>query len=102
MFSFTWRKSALPAIVGGMLIPSAAYACPLCFGSSTPRVLHAYYLSAVLLVGLAWALVAGICLYAFRMYGRDLGSTDETTTQNEAPRFRKILLLSPHRQDDSQ
>jgi hypothetical protein len=89
MFSFTWRKAALSAIVGGMLIPSAAYACPLCFGSSPPRVLHAYYLSA------------GICLYAFRMYGRDTESSDETTIQSEV-RSQKVLLFSPHRQDDSQ
>ncbi|MGD0074132.1 MAG: hypothetical protein ABSD31_07280 [Candidatus Binataceae bacterium] len=84
-----------------MLIPSAAYACPLCFGSSPPRVLHAYYLSAVILVGLAWTLIAGICLYAFRMYGRDTESSDETTIQSEV-RSQKVLLFSPHRQDDSQ
>jgi len=55
-------------ILGGLLVPSAAYCCPLCFGSSAPKVLHAYYLSAVMLITLAWTLGLGVCLYGFWMY----------------------------------
>lgn len=91
---FTWRNFTLSVIVGGLLVPSAAYACPLCFGSSSPRVLHAYYLSAVMLIGLAWTLGLGVCLYGFWMYRQKIELTDRISTPNRFRRFKKVLWFS--------
>src|ERR1019366_6762860 len=58
------RKLASSALAG-IFLPLAAFCCPLCFGSSSPRVLHAYYLSAIIMIGLAWLMGIGICAFAF-------------------------------------
>jgi hypothetical protein len=58
------RKLASSALAG-IFLPLAAFCCPLCFGSSSPRVLHAYYLNAVIMIGLAWLMGIGICAFAF-------------------------------------
>ncbi len=44
-----------------------AYACPLCFASSGPNVLHAYLVSAFFMIVLAWTMIGIVALYAFHL-----------------------------------
>ena len=97
MHWFTWRNFTFSVILGGLLVPSRAYSCPLCFGSSSPRVLHAYYLSAVLLIGLAWTLGLGVCLYGFWMYRQKEEVRNPIATQTRVHRFKRVLWLAKHR-----
>jgi hypothetical protein len=55
-----------------------AYACPLCFASSGPGVLRAYLVSAFFMIALAWAVIAGIWLYAARVYQEGTEAGDAT------------------------
>ncbi len=78
---------SVSASAAGLLWAPAAYACPLCFGSSAPGVLRAYLVSAFFMIGLAWAVIAGIWLYAARMYSEepqagDAGAYVEATRAN--------------------
>ena len=66
----TRRASAVLRIVLGslaVLLPGAAMACPMCYGSSSPRVLLFYYLTAALLTVLPFGIVGGIILVTSRM-----------------------------------
>lgn len=81
-----WFTSvSVSASVAGLLWAPAAYACPLCFGSSGPGVLRAYLVSAFFMIGLAWALIAGICLYAARMYSEEAQAEDTGAYVEAAP-----------------
>ena len=72
-----WFTSvSVSASVAGLVWAPAAYACPLCFGSSAPGVLRAYLVSVFFMIGLAWAVVAGIWLYAARMYSEKAQARD--------------------------
>ena len=53
-----------------------AYACPLCFASSAPGVLHAYLVSAFFMIALAWGVIGAIWLYAARLYQEGAESRD--------------------------
>jgi len=61
-----------------------AYACPLCFASSGPGVLRAYLVSAFFMIGLAWAVIGGIWLYAARMYS-EAAEPGDATMRVETP-----------------
>jgi hypothetical protein len=65
---FTSVKFAALVISAILVCAPAAYACPLCFGSSAPGVLRAYLVSAFFMIALAWGVIGGITLYAFHMY----------------------------------
>ncbi len=58
------------------VLPAAAGACPLCYGSSAPQVLNAYYLSTAVLSLLPFAIVGAIGLLALRMLRRAQAATD--------------------------
>jgi hypothetical protein len=69
-------KSAAVAISAVFVCAPAAYACPLCFGSSAPGVLHAYLVSAFFMIALAWGVIGAITLYAFHVYSEKLEEGD--------------------------
>ncbi len=60
------------ALVGVTLAacPAAAGACPLCYGSSAPQVLSAYYLSTAVLSLLPFTIIGVIGYVAVRMARR--------------------------------
>ena len=72
-------KLAAVAILAVMVRAPAAYACPLCFASSGPGVLHAYLVSVFFMIALAWGLIGAITLYAFRVYSEKLEQGDRST-----------------------
>lgn len=83
-------KSAALAISAVLVCTPAAYACPLCFGSSGPGVLHAYLVSAFFMIALAWGIIGAITLYAFHAYSEKSELTDtslylETAGSIESP-----------------
>jgi hypothetical protein len=88
MHWFTSVKLAAVAILAVMVCAPAAYACPLCFASSAPGVLHAYLVSAFFMIALAWGLIGAITLYAFRVYSEKLDQAD-TSTRLQATRSTK-------------
>ena len=65
---FTSVSVGVSATAASLFWAPMAYACPLCFASSGPGVLRAYLVSAFFMIGLAWAVIGGIWLYAARMY----------------------------------
>ena len=81
-------KSAVFAISAVLVCAPAAYACPLCFGSSGPGVLRAYLVSAFFMIALAWGVIGAITLYAFRAYS-EKSEQVATNTQLEAARLIK-------------
>ncbi len=85
---FTSIKSTALAISAVLVLAPAAYACPLCFASSAPGVLHAYLVSAFFMIALAWGAIGGITLYAFRVYSEKLEQGD-TSTHLQAKRSNK-------------
>lgn len=76
-------KLAALAILAVLVCAPAAYACPLCFRSSAPGVLHAYLVSAFFMIALAWGVIGSITLYAFRVYS-EKPEPEDTSTQLEA------------------
>ncbi len=69
----TVARDELAAATLGLMVaalPGAAHACPLCYGSSAPQVLNAYYLSTAVLSLLPFAIVGAIGLLAVRMLRR--------------------------------
>ena len=75
-----WFTSvSVSAGVVGFVWAPPAYACPLCFASSAPGVLRAYLVSAFFMIGLAWAVIGGIWLYAARTYSEAAEPVDATT-----------------------
>ena len=80
-----WFTSvSVAASVAVLFWAPAAYACPLCFGSSAPGVLRAYLVSAFFMIGLAWAVIGGIWLYAARMYPEKAEAGDTGAYSPEA------------------
>ena len=85
---FILVKFAAFAILAVLICAPAAYACPLCFASSSPGVLRAYLVSAFFMIALAWGVVGAITLYAFRVYSEKLEQGD-TSTHLQATRSNK-------------
>ena len=81
-------KFAAFVISAVLVCAPAAYACPLCFASSAPGVLHAYLVSAFFMIALAWGVIGTITLYAFRVYSEKAEQGD-TSTYLEAARATK-------------
>jgi hypothetical protein len=81
-------KFAAFVILAVLVCAPAAYACPLCFASSAPGLLHAYLVSAFFMIALAWGVIGGITLYAFRVYSEKLEPGD-TSTHLQAARSNK-------------
>jgi hypothetical protein len=86
---FILVKFAAIAILAFLICAPAAYACPLCFASSSPGVLRAYLVSAFFMIALAWGVVGAITLYAFRVYSEKLEQGD-TSTHLQRVRSSKI------------
>jgi len=86
---FILVKFAAFAILAVLICAPAAYACPLCFASSSPGVLRAYLVSAFFMIALAWGVVGAITLYAFRVYSEKLEQGD-TSTHLQRVRSSKI------------
>ncbi len=85
---FILVKFAAFVILAVLVCAPASYACPLCFASSAPGVLHAYLVSAFFMIALAWGVIGGITLYAFRVYSEKLERGD-TSTHLQAARSNK-------------
>jgi predicted cobalt transporter CbtA len=85
---FTSVKFAAFVISAVLVCAPAAYACPLCFASSSPGVLHAYLVSAFFMIALAWGVIGAITLYAFRVYS-EKSEQGDTSTYLEATRSNK-------------
>ncbi len=67
------RNAGIGAAIVGVTLaafPAAAGACPLCYGSSAPQVLNAYYLSTAVLSLLPFAIIGVIGYLAVRMARR--------------------------------
>ncbi|MFI5396142.1 MAG: hypothetical protein ACHQ9S_11475 [Candidatus Binatia bacterium] len=64
------RSAALLSGVILVLAPAAARACPMCYESSRPGVLSAYYLSTALLTLLPFAIFGAVAFVAFRIAHR--------------------------------
>jgi len=67
-----------------------AYACPLCFASAGPGVVHAYLVSAFFMIGLAWAVIGGIWLYAARMHSQSVQPEDSTVNAKVSRSIRGV------------
>jgi hypothetical protein len=85
---FILVKFAAFVILAVLVCAPAAYACPLCFASSSPGVLRAYLVSVFFMIALAWGVIGAITLYAFRVYSEKLEQGD-TSTYLEAARSIK-------------
>ena len=81
---FTSVSVGVSATAASLFWAPVAYACPLCFASSGPGVLRAYLVSAFFMIGLAWAVIGGIWLYAARTYS-EAAEPGDATTRVEAP-----------------
>ncbi len=75
--------SAIAAAIAGL--PAAAAACPLCYGSSAPQVLNAYYLSTAVLSLLPFAIIGAIGLVAARMLRRSPAAAAERIDPTQPP-----------------
>jgi hypothetical protein len=64
------RSTAALSGVILVLAPVAARACPMCYESSRPGVLSAYYLSTALLTLLPFAIFGAVAFVAFRIAHR--------------------------------
>ena len=81
---FTSVSIGVSATSASLFWAPMAYACPLCFASSGPGVLRAYLVSAFFMIGLAWAVIGGIWLYAARMYS-EAAEPGDATMRVETP-----------------
>ncbi len=75
-------KRPLASLVSGIVTlllqsPVAATACPMCYGSSSSRVLDIYYLSTLLLSLLPFAIVAAIVAVGLHIKRQVNGLLDE-------------------------
>src|SRR5208282_4931979 len=84
---FTSVKFAALALSAVLVCAPAAYACPLCFGSSAPGVLRAYLVSAFFMIALAWGVIGAVTLYAFRVYSE---KSEEVGTNTNLEAARSI------------
>ncbi len=57
-------------LLGAMLLPSFALACPNCYAASSHRTIVAYYASTMLLSLMPFALIVGIVGAVFLMRNR--------------------------------
>jgi hypothetical protein len=95
---FTSVKSAAVAIPAVLVYAPIAYACPLCFASSSPGVLRAYLVSAFFMIALAWAVIAAIWLYAARIYSEKTERGEPAKSADAVPSIEgqlKVTLRSP-------
>ena len=81
-------KFAALVISAVLVCAPAAYACPLCFASSSPGVLRAYLVSAFFMIALAWGVIGAITLYAFHIYS-EKSEPGDTSPHLEAARSNK-------------
>lgn len=81
---FTSVNLYFGVITAGLSYTPAAWACPLCFGSSGPGILHAYLVSAYFMIGLAWSMIGLMCLYVARKYPDRTQKEDAATVPQAA------------------
>ncbi len=79
------RVTAAMTGLAGAALPAVAAACPLCYGSSAPQVLNAYYLSTAVLSLLPFAIVGVIGLLAVRMLRRAQASAGDRSEPSSEP-----------------
>jgi hypothetical protein len=58
----------LPATLGALLAPAIAIACPFCYAASSPRTLHAFYVSTAALTVMPLMLIGGFAVWISRAY----------------------------------
>ena len=81
---FTSARLSLGVIAASLWYTPAVWACPLCFGSSGSGVLRAYLVSAYFMIGLAWSMIALMCLYVARKYPDRAQQEDAVTVPQAA------------------
>src|SRR5208282_1956514 len=94
---FTSVKFAALALSAVLVCAPAAYACPLCFGSSAPGVLRAYLVSAFFMIALAWGVIGAIALYAFRVYSEKSEQGDTSLHLEAAPSIKSPAAPLPRK-----
>ena len=58
----------LAAGVGASVAPTLAFACPFCYAASSPRTLHAFYVSTAALTLMPLMLIGGFAVWISRAY----------------------------------
>ncbi len=69
------------AIAPGVLLPSLALACPLCFAASGSRAYLAYYISTVLLSTMPFALIGAVIGTAYLLRNRRHGARERQAAE---------------------
>lgn len=85
---FIWLSIAVMIVLSFM--SNAAQACPNCFASTTKKVLHTYYLSAVFLSLLPFGVVAFISTWLLR-HKRNSSHNNSTTRNPQNQRLPASL-----------
>jgi hypothetical protein len=92
MSRFTLPKALFRCLVGALLVAfvaGPADACPVCFGASDSRVLHAFYASTVFLTLLPFLLVGASVLYLYRQANSRVKELRRRATLRESPAENK-------------
>lgn len=58
-------------------VPAVAWACPVCFSATSQRVLHSYYVTAVVLTLMPFLLVGGFVVWLVRRTRNGSAGADE-------------------------
>jgi hypothetical protein len=87
---FTSAKSAAVAIPTVLVYAPVAYACPLCFASSSLVVLRAYLVSTFFMLALGCVVTIAIGLYAARMHSQSVQPKDSTVNARASRSIRSI------------
>src|SRR5208282_1987892 len=94
-------KFAALVISAVLVCAPAAYACPLCFASSSPGVLRAYLVSAFFMIALAWGVIGAITLYAFHIYSENRNRETRARIWRRRARIRVQVRLSSTKSDNT-
>lgn len=73
MSRFISARLVRPSAAAGMslmLVATPALACPICYGASNPRTLHAFYISTVALTLMPIMLIAAFAIWISRAYNK--------------------------------
>jgi len=83
---FIWTRlaRALATVAGVSLAPASAFACPFCYAASSPRTLHAFYVSTVALTLMPLMLIGGFAIWISRAYSKACNRNGEAADANPA------------------
>ncbi len=78
------RKSIVSGVIvaAGVMLPSLARACPVCFAAGGPRAALAYYLSTVLLSAMPFVLIGAVIGAAYLLRNRGQAPVIETPARD--------------------